>query len=1110
MNSHFFQNGKLHASLLLCASFIALAPNVMEAQGNLQTALTSQQLVTVTGVVTDAEGPVIGATVKEKGKPQNGTATDINGRFSIKVKPGAILEISYVGMTPQEVKAVAGKEMQINLQTNSAILDEVVVVGFGTQKKVNLTGAVGTLSAKEIKERPVSSAVAALQGLVPGLNIDVAGGSLETNPSINVRGGTTIGEGSSGSPLILIDGMEGDLYSINPQDIENISVLKDAAASSIYGSRAPFGVILVTTKSGSKDGKTQISYNNSFRWSSPINKKHMLNSEQFALLINDALTNTGGSPRFDDAYMQRIITWRNATPLRPGVRVTEDGKEVYAIEPRENGQWLGGFSTGADDVDAYDALYKDWNFSQEHNVSASGGNEKYNYYASGSFYGNDGLIKLGDEGKKRFTATGKINSRILSWMRFNLSMRFTREDYHRPADLGWGAYEGLGSKSWPILPLYDRNGHYLHNDGTSLASIADGGTDRSQNDNWYIQTGLSIEPIKNWVTDVNFNYRVNTYNRHWDSHTIKNYDINETPYIIHRNTSNVYEYNIKENYYNFSATSRYFFSLFNSHNFTVLGGMQAENLKQSWFDAQRSGILIDSKPVLGLTTGLGPDGKAVPPTVGGQNNEWSVVGFFGRLNYDYKGRYLLEGNIRVDGSSRFRKGHQWKSFPSVSIGWNIAQESFFEEFNTWCNLLKIRGSYGSLGNQNTDNWYYTYQTLSASPASGTWLQGSQKTNQAWAPGLVSESLTWEKIETYNIGLDWGFLNNRLIGSFDYYVRNTKDMVGASPALPNILGTGVPSTNNTDLRAEGWELSLEWRDRLACGLSYSAKVNLSDSRTKITRYPNNPTNYIYSYIAGRYTGEIWGYESIGIARSEEQMDAHLDALDRQYEIVNGHAPETPHAGQNHLGSNWQAGDMMYKDLNGDGRISKGSETIGDLGDKRVIGNNTPRYRFGIDLSASWKGFDMRVFFQGVMKRDYYQGGGYMFGWQGDLWGNFAAIEGVDDYYRDENTWSVKNEYAQPNINSYLPRLDGTKNTTTQTAYLQNASYIRLKNFQIGYTIPGKITKKAGISALRVYFSGENLFTLTHLIKRFDPETIGNWNGNGYPLSRTMSCGLSVTF
>ncbi len=1120
MNSHFLQNSKLYASLLVCASFIALTPDTMKAQSGEPTTVTSQQRVTATGIVSDAEGPLIGASVREKNNLSNGAATDFDGKFTLTVPRGATLLISYIGMKEQEV-TVTGKPLEIMMEPDADVLEEVVVVGFGTQKKVNLTGSVGVATAKDLKERPVATAAAALQGVIPGLEININNGALDSKPGINVRGGTTIGEGTSGNPLILIDGMEGDINSINPQDIESISVLKDAAASSIYGSRAPFGVILVTTKSGSTDGTTTINYNNSFRFSNPINKRKMMNSIMFMSFVNDLKTTNGEGAYITGDRLQRIVDYANATPCGPGQRVTDDGRIIYNVPTNPNGTLMGGFSQGNDDVDYYDMLYRDWNFSQEHNVSVSGGTRKLNYYASGSYYGNNGLIKLGDEGIKRFTATAKVNSEITKWLRFNVNMRFTREDYHRLEALGWSTYEGLAYKSWPLLPFVDRNGYYVHNDGSSLTNLVDGGDCKSQTDNYYIQTGLRIEPVKNWVTSVDFNYRVKNNNNHTDFQMTYNHDIDGNAYLTgHRKETYVKEYYEKNNYYNFNVRTEYDLSINKMHNFHVMAGFQAEDLKQFLFSAQRSGITVAGKPELDITDGNGLDGKPITPGVSGQRNEWSVAGFFGRLNYDYKGRYLLEANVRADGSSRFRQGRQWKTFPSVSVGWNIAQESFWKDFTPYCNLLKLRASYGSLGNQNTNNWYYTYQTIGVNPSSGGWLQNGVKPTVAWTPSLISALLTWERVETYNIGIDWGLFNNRLTGSFDWFTRNTKDMVGKSPELPNIFGPTPPSTNNTNLQSNGWELGIEWRDRLACGLSYSARFNVADARTKITRYPNNPSNDINATLEGYYTGMIWGYETYGIARTPEQMQAHLDALDRNYEKFHGVAPATPGAGQNALGSKWAAGDIMYKDINGDGIVSGGAGTVGNTGDMKVIGNTTPRYRFGLDLNAQYKGFDLRVFFQGVMKRDFYSPGKYMFGTHGDIW-NSAGIMGVDDYYRDENTWSVINGFMDINTDSYLPRLNHTdawnKNSRAQTTFLQDASYIRLKNLQVGYTLPRELTSRFGVQQLRFYVSGENLWTGTKLRKTFDPETIdftdGNdydKNGQGYPLSRTIAFGLSLNF
>ena len=454
----------------------------------------------------------------------------------------------------------------------------------------------------------------------------------------------------------------------------------------------------------------------------------------------------------------------------------------------------------------------------------------------------------------------------------------------------------------------------------------------------------------------------------------------------------------------------------------------------------------------------------------------------------------MEANLRYDGTSRFRSDNRWKLFPSFSIGWNIAQESFWSSLAEYIGTLKLRGSYGELGNQNTSSWYPTYQLMDVKASDGAWLVNGAKPNTATVPGLVSSSMTWERVNTWNIGLDFGMLNNRLTGSFDYYNRKTLDMIGPAPELPVTLGTGVPQTNNTDLNTYGFELSIAWNDRLNNGLGYGAKFLLSDSQTEITRYPNETGN-LNTYRTGMKMGEIWGYTTVGIAKSQEEMDAYLASL--------------PNGGQNTLGNQWGAGDIMYVDINGDGKVDGGANTLDDHGDLSIIGNNRPRFQFGLDLNADYKGFDMRLFFQGVMKRDYFQGSYYFWGANNSIW-NSTCMEPHLDYFRED----ADHPLGQ-NLDSYFPRpvFYSTRNQHTQTRYLQNAAYIRLKNIQLGYTLPNSLTDKLKISKLRFYVSGENLWTGTKLIDVFDPETIdGGWenNGNAYPLSKTISVGLSLNF
>ncbi len=1039
------------------------------------------QQITVKGTVKDTKGePLIGVTVRVEGT-STGTITDMDGVFTLSnVSADATLEFSYVGMKTQRIPVNGRTSIDVVMEEEAEMLEEVVVVGFGTQKKVNLTGAVSTASSREIESRPVVNVTQALQGLVPGLNISSSNGSLEAKPSVNIRGVTTIGEGSTGDPLILIDGMEGDLNSINPQDIESISVLKDAAASSIYGSRAPFGVILVTTKKGDP-GKITVNYNNNFRWGSPVLKPDMMDSYTFATYFNDASINAGWSPHFSSEHLQRIKDY-------------QEGKITYSIIPDPNNPqyWADGYAYGNDNVDWYDAIYKSSTYGQEHNFSASGGiSEKTTFYTSFNYLDQNGLMKLSKDFYDRYTVSGKINSELTNWLRFGYNFRFSRENYQRPAAMTDALYWDLARQGWPTLPLYDPNG-YLYSSPSPALGLATGGKDKTMTDNTYHQGFLIFEPIKNWITHVDLNYRITTAERHWDSQRTYNHDVNGNPYV-YKSSSNVHEDYFNDNYFNINAYTEYSFSLNETHNLKLMAGFQAENLDRTVFGVQRDGIIVPELPEIDLTTGLDYNGNPITPSVNGSRDSWSTAGYFGRFNYDYENKYLAEINLRYDGTSRFREDQRWNLFPSFSLGWNMAQENFWETLLPTINLLKFRVSYGELGNQNTSNWYPTYQIMPVHSNEGSWLQNGTRPNTAYVPALVSSTMGWEKVENWNGGIDFGLLRNRLTGSFDYYIRRTKDMIGPAQELPAVLGIDVPKTNNTDLKTYGFDFELVWRDRLKNGLGYSAKLLLSDSQTEITKYPN-PTNTLSKYLEGRKLGEIWGYETIGIAKTDSEMQEHLVSL--------------PNGGQNALGSDWRAGDIMYRDLNDDGKIDDGANTLDDHGDLKVIGNNTPRYLFGIDLSADWKGFDFRAFFQGVLKRDYWQGSYYFWGVTENKWWSCGLVPHVD-YFRDE----VSN-HLDVNLDSYYPRpIFGTgKNQQVQTRYLQNASYIRLKNLQLGYTLPSALTTKANLSKVRIFVSGENLWTGTKTSEMFDPETISGGaegNGNAYPLSKIFSFGLSIT-
>ncbi|MCD7940686.1 MAG: TonB-dependent receptor [Bacteroides intestinalis] len=1087
MKSDSFRNNrKALAALLLCTGFIAGHPLSVMAEGNEQNVQIVQQQIKVSGMVKDVLGePVIGATVLEKGT-SNGIVTDIDGNFSLSVNPGVTLIISYIGYKTQEVQAVGGKSMNVTLIEDTETLDEVIVVGFGTQKKVNLTGSVGVATVKELESRPVASATMALQGLIPGLQISINTGEIDKTASINIRGNGTIGDGSSGSPLVLIDGMEGDLNTVNPQDIENISVLKDAAASSIYGSRAPFGVILVTTKSG-KAGKVSVNYNNSFRIASPMNLPKMMDSYTFANFFNSAAINKGDNQVFSNETMQKMLDY-------------QAGLLPHSLDARPDNPnlWEDTWTKGYANTDWYEETYKSSVFSQEHNVSVTGGTEKITRYASFNYLDQGGLLKLGDDGLERYNAAGKINATITDWLKIKYSTRFTRGDKHRPIYISNGSfYDYLGRQSWPNLPLYDPNGELMSNYPSIL--LEKGGKRNVRADQHYQQAALVLEPIKNWITNVELNYSI--YDESMKQTTLPYNGYNADGSIIDKkeDTSLKQSYK-KENYLNLNIYSSYSYTLNDTHNFKVMAGFQAEEMKQDYSETTKYGLMNEDMPEFDLTTGLNGKGEAKDPYISGNHSEWATAGFFGRLNYDYKGRYLAEVNMRYDGTSRFRRGNRWQLAPSFSLGWNVVQEAFWKPIANVVNTFKFRFSYGELSNQNTTAWYPTYRVMNLKSNDGSWLQDAKKPGTAEVGSLISTMLTWESVRSWNAGLDFGLFNNRLTGSVDVFTRYTKNMVGPALELPATLGVAVPKTNNCDLKTKGWELALTWRDRMNNGLGYGATVTLSDSKTIIDSYPGNTTESIWNYLNGHETNEIWGFETIGIAKTDEEMQAHLDKV----------------GGQSALGSRWAAGDIMYKDLDGKPGITKGVETLSDHGDLKVIGNKNPHYFFSIDLNADWKGFDVRCFFQGVMKRDYWGDNnynGYLFGVRGNnsMWHARAFVQ-HEDYFRAESIGLPGHEISA-NLDAYYPRpifSESNKNQQTQTRYLQDASYIRLKNLQVGYTLPATWMRKVGLAKCRLFVSGENLWTGTSLSSLFDPETISGGNGgNAYPLSRTWSFGLSLT-
>lgn len=1050
-------------ALWCVASQQAVADNTFENQ---TVAIAQQQKINVQGVVTDQTGePLIGVTVK-LANSNTGAITDLNGKFIIDVPKGVTLDFSFIGYKTVSVK-VEGGVINVKMREDMEMLDEVVIVGYGSQKKVNVTGSVSMVDSKVLDSRPVQNVAQALQGQIPGLNMSVgnSGGTLDSSLNINIRGAGTIGSGSSGNPLILVDGIESDMNTVNPNDIANVSVLKDAASSSIYGARAAFGVILITTKNG-QSGKTRVSYSGNARFSDAIQKPAMTSSLDFATYMNTASTNNGGRPIFTEDIMGKIKNYMDGKytdPTKP---------EYYGTEAGSDGNWQrygGSFAN----TNWFDEFYDSWVPSQEHNLSISGGNEKLTYLLSGSFLDQKGLLRHGSDSFNRYTLNAKISAKLTDWATLNYTSKWTRESYQRPTYMTGLFFHNI-ARRWPTCPAIDPNGHYAAD--MEIIQMEEGGIQTSQKDWNTNQLQVIFEPIKDWRITAEASLRQYNEKAHWAVLPIYGYRVNNEPYLLSWNGgaagySEVQDYRKSEDYFSTNIFSDYA-KTFGNHYFKIMGGFNCELYSPGDLTGFGTNLISPNVPQLGTTQS---NKKA-----SNSESQLAMTGFFGRVNYNYKERYMLEANIRYDGSSRFIGDKRWGLFPSFSVGWNVSRENFFEPLTDIIGTLKFRGSWGQLGNNETEAWYPFYQGMPTGVTNSGWLIGGKQQNTAGLPGIVSSVLTWETVESWNVGVDFGLLQNRLTGSFDYYTRYTYDMVGPAPTLPSVLGASAPKINNADLKSYGWELELSWRDRIN-EFNYGVRFILSDGMRKVLRYPNE-TGAINTYYAGQLLGDIWGYETVGIAQTQEEMDAHL--------VHN----------KPNWGSKWGAGDVMFADLNNDGQVTSGNGTLKDPGDMKVIGNSTARYNYGFTVDGSWKGLDFSIFLQGVMKRDYWLDGPYFWGVGGDEWQSACFTEHLD-YWTPE----------RPNAYYPKPSFD-TKGQRTQTRYLQNAAYLRLKNIQVGYTLPKSWSRKAAMESVRVYVSGDNLLTLAGISAIFDPETLGgDWGpGKLYPLQRTISVGINVNF
>ncbi len=1064
-------------------------PLMVYAEGNVARNeildVVQQTTIEVKGVVFDDTGlSVIGASVVEKGNPGNGTITDIDGNFTLKVSENAVLIITYVGYSQQEVTVIPGKTLQITLKEDSQILDEVVVVGYGVQKKVNLTGSVATVNGEDLEQRPLANATQSLQGLVPGLYIDnTNAGRPGATATLQLRGQGNLSDSSS--PYVLVDGVEMDLADVNPNDIESISVLKDAAASSIYGARAAYGVILVTTKKG-KEGKARVSYQATLGWTQPMSLPNMVNAYDFATYFNAGTYNATGTKQYSDeklALLQQYVS--NPTGLDPWSELTEGQSLVGAFENS---------ASGLGNVNYFDLHYKNAAFKQNHNVSISGGGEDAQYYISGGMYSEEGLLRYADINYRRFNFNASLTSKVTDWLSVKVNTKYMNSDNQTPFGTGAlseGFYHSL-ARFRPTISVIDPNGNFT--ELSMIPYLQSGTRTDTENNNLTMTGGLDLEPLKNWHIFFDYTYRYNT--RDYEAILILpqipradgvTYDTGTRSEIVTNSTDTYTRYSRNNQYQSLNLYTNYSFSLEDKHNFTVMLGYQEEYYKYKYLLGQMTDLQYSANPSLEMGDG--------DLTVTDTRYSWATRGYFGRINYDYIGRYLVELNGRYDGSSRFSSNNRWGFFPSVSVGWRISEEPFMEKTKGVLSNLKLRASWGLMGNQSGAA-YYTFASSMEPTSMGNWYFNGVRSGY-YSPGdVIDSNTTWEKVDSKNIGIDFGFWNNALSGSFDIFQRDTRDMLGPSVSLADFFGGSAPETNNAELRNRGWELALQWNGNIGKDIRYTIGGSVADATAVVTAYDGGYTDPDNNWYKGKTVGEIWGYRASGLIQTQEEADEYNATYDLS--SLTGQA--------------WTPGDVKYIDLNGDGAINNGSNTVGDMGDMTIIGNTTPRYQYTINGSISWKGLSLSLMFQGVGKRDWSPAMGSVYFWGSGALAQVTVFEEHMDYWTEDNTDAY---YPKP----YIAANGSISNYRAKTSqkcdrYLQNAAYCRLKNLTLSYDLPQSIINKAHITKAQVFFSGENLLTFTKL-KIFDPEGLFTQNsygnaleqaGKNYPMTRVFSVGV----
>lgn len=1047
----------------------------------------------IQGTVTDQKGaPLVGVTVQVKGSNQ-GVVTDAHGKFTLVVPDNATLEVSYVGYEKQEIEVGKQTSLNIVMKPSASGLNEVVVVGYGTQKKVDLTGAVETVGSEVFENRSTSNVTQALQGAVPNLNISLADGKPNRTASYNVRGRTSIGQG--GSALVLIDGVEGDPSFLNPNDIASVTVLKDEASAAVYGSRAAFGVILITTKKPQK-GRTTVNYTGNFSIESLAKKPEFVTNgatwlEHFRLAFYNQSGNVPTSLNnnmqyYSDDWLERMKAWEKSGE-GPKTEVLSNGNYEYYT----NNDWM-------------DLLFKDQTFSQDHNLSISGGNDKSSFYVSGRFYKFDGLYNFNPDVYRSYNLRAKGSLQAYKWLQVSTDLVYGNNSYHMPYTAsGHGAdvMRYIEVAGFPTMPLYNPDSTYTRGGAYTLGGFIDGNDYQDTKNNLFRNTVRFTANFLDNKLHINgdFTARYDTHDYFWKMVKVpyyQNANAKNPSYVGDPNGS-IEEFMGHTMYTASNLYAEYENTFNQKHYLKVMAGWNYETSDYKANSIQRNQLLLNGAGSIQLATG-----SSIKP--GASVTQWKTAGLFFRLNYNYLDRYLLEVNGRYDGSSRFPTDQQWGVFPSVSAGWRLSEEPFWHVSKDLFPSIKLRASYGSLGNGNISP--YQFLELLNIATSGRVLDGALNI-ETKAPAPIPAGLTWEKATTLDYGLDVDMLKSKLSFSGDYYIRKTTDMYVTGPELPDIFGAAAPKGNYAAMTTRGFELTLKWQAQATVGgkpFHYHISASLYDYVSKIDKF-NNPTKRFTEYYDGMTIGEIWGFRTDGLFQQDPDPNSYINTIFKSS-----------------ADGIWRAGDLKIRNLDGskDNMITKGKQTVDDPGDMTIIGNSEPRYQYNFTLGADWNGFFISALFYGIAKQDWYPTK------ESAFWGQYNRG------YNQMPAWQLGDYWTQDHRNAYLPRYSQYNGAVAFSGlvpndrYLQNVSYLRLRNLQIGYTLPDKWISKIGMRDARVYVSGENLIDWSPVYKvarnfmdvstltgNTDPDLNSSYNqgdGNSYPLLKTISFGLSLTY